>query len=134
MKIAFLYILSLCLLLVGKYSYANDVAQHGSDAHLTAKHIGKMQSFKFASIQKDPAVFSNSNPTITDQVLVSVESEDDDTSFRRKYTLLANFLIVLIGTSFLSYFFSNHKRLFYNSRQLYAVSLYKYILQGALRI
>ena len=134
MKIAFLYILSLCLLLVGKYSYANDVVQHGSDANLKAKHIGKMQTFKFASIHRDPTVFTNSTPALTDQVLVSVESEDDDTSFRRKYTLLANFLIVLIGTSFLSYFFSNHKRLFYNSRQLYAVSLYKYILQGALRI
>jgi hypothetical protein len=134
MKIAFLYILSLCLLMVGMYSYANDIVHHGSNAPLTAKHIGKMETFKFASIQQDPTVFSNSNPTLTDQILVSVENEDDDTSFRRKFTLLANFLIVLAGTLFLTYFFNYFKRLLYDARQLFTARTYKYILQGALRI
>ncbi len=134
MKIACLYILSVCLLMFGKHCYANDIIQQDSNGHLVAKHIGKMQAFEFANIHKDATVFTNSTPTLSEQTIINVETEDDDTGFRRKFTLLANFLIVLAGTLFLTYFFNYFKRLLYNRRQLFTVRSYKYILQGALRI
>ena len=134
MKIAFLYILSLCLLMVGKYSYANDTVKHGSNAPLMAKHIGKMQTFKFASIQRDPTVFTTSAPNGDSETILRVETEDEDIVFRRKMVLMVNYFILAIGSSFLIYFLGYFKRRLYNYRQLFTVSSSKYILQGALRI
>ncbi len=117
--------------MVGKYSYANDVVQHGNDAHLAAKHIGKMQTFKFASIQKDPAVFSTSSPKGGKQFIASFELEDEDIAFRRKMVLMINYFIVAGFASFIIFFLSYLKRRLYNYRQMFTVNSDKYILQGA---
>lgn len=134
MKIACLYILSLCLLMFGRYCYANDLIQHDSNGHLVAKHIGKMQAFKFANIHQDPTVFTNSTPTVNKETIVSVETEDDDMGFRRKFVLIANYCVLLANASFLIYFFNYFKRRLYYFTPLFTVSSSKYILQGALRI
>ncbi len=117
--------------MVGKYSYANDVVMHGNDAHLKAKHIGKMQTFKFASIQKDPTVFATSSPKGEEQLIASVELEDEDIVFRRKMVLMVNYFIVAGFASFIIFFLSYFKRRLYNYSPIFTVYSDKYILQGA---
>ena len=134
MKITFLYILTLCLIMFGKYCYANDIIQHTGNGHLVAKHLGKMQRFKFANIQQDATVFTNSAPTGDDENILRVETEDDDIVFRRKIVLIVNYFILAAGASFLIYFLGCFKRRLYTFKQLITYISNRYILQGALRI
>src|SRR4051812_2413731 len=133
MKIAVLYILALCLLTIGKNSYANDI-QHVQSGHLIAKHIGKMQAFKFANIHQDASVFTNSTPSDDEETILRAETEDEDFVFRRKFVLAVNYFILVAGASFLIYFLSCFKQRLYYFKQVFTVSPSKYILQGALRI
>ena len=133
MKIAHLYILSLCFLLLGGYCAAYGIIPN--DASRPAnKRIGKTQLVKIPVINQDPVISNNVLPLDSKQTLLTVETEDDDTGFRRKFTLLATCLVILSFASFLNYLFKYFKNRLYSYSQLLTVGSYKYLLQGALRI
>ena len=133
MKIAHLYILSLCFLLLGGYCAAYGIVPD-QGSHPATKRIGKTQLVKFTNTNQDPIITHNTLPLEDKQTIVSVANEDDDSGFRRKYVLIATCVIALAYISFFNYLFNHFKNRLYSYRQLFTVSSYKYLLQGALRI
>ena len=133
MKIACLYILSLCFLLLGGYCAAYGIVPD-QGSHPATKRIGKTQLVKFTNTNQDPIITHNTLPLEDKQTIVSVANEDDDSGFRRKYVLIATCVIALAYISFFNYLFNHFKNRLYSYRQLFTVSSYKYLLQGALRI
>ena len=133
MKIAYLYILSLCFLLLGGYCAAYGILPNegGRPAN---KRIGKTQLVKLPVISRDPVISHNGLPLDSKETILTVETEDDDSGFRRKFTLLATYLVILSFASFLNYLFAYFKTRLYSFKQLLTVGSYKYLLQGALRI
>jgi hypothetical protein len=133
MKIAYLYILSLCFLLLGGYCAAYGILpnDHNRPAN---KRIGKTQLVKLPVINRDPVISHNGLPLDGKQTVLTLENEDDDTGFRRKFTLLATCLVVLSFASFLNYLFAYFKARLYSFKQLLTTGSSKYLLQGALRI
>jgi hypothetical protein len=133
MKIAYLYILSLCFLLLGGYCAAYGILPNDS-SHPATKRMGKTQLVKLPVVNQDPVISHNGLPLDTKETILTVEAEDDDTGFRRKFTLLATFLVVLSYASFLNYLYKFFKTRLYSFKQLIPAGSYKYLLQGALRI
>ena len=133
MKIAYLYILSLCFLLLGGYCAAYGIL-HSDGGHPATKRMGKTQLIKLPVVNQDPVISHNGLPLDTKQTILTVETEDDDSGFRRKFTLLATCLVILSAASFLNYLFKYFKNRLYSFKQLSTVGSYKYILQGVLRI
>jgi len=131
MKIAYLYILSLCFLLLGGYCAAYGILPNARPAN---KRIGKTQLVKLPVVNQDPVISHNGLPLDSKQTILTVETEDEDTGFRRKFTLLATCLVILSFSSFLNYLFKYFKNRLYSFKQLLTVGSYKYLLQGALRI
>ena len=133
MKIAYLYILSLCFLLLGGYCAAYGILP-SDGGHPATKRMGKTQLIKLPVVNQDPVISHNGLPLDTKQTILTVETEDDDSGFRRKFTLLATWLVILSFASFLNYLFKYFKNRLYSFKQLSTVGSYKYLLQGALRI
>ena len=133
MKIACLYILSLCFLLLGGYCAVYGIVPNDG-GHPITKRIGKTQLVKLPVINQDPVITHNTLPLDSKQTIVSVVNEDDDSGLRRKYVLLATCLVILAYASFLNYLYKYFKNRLYSYKYLLTVGSYKYLLQGALRI
>jgi hypothetical protein len=133
MKIAYLYILSLCFLLLGGYCAAYGILPN-EGGHPANKRIGKTQLVKLPIANQDPVISHTGLPVDSKETILTVETEDDDTGFRRKFTLLATYLIVFSFASFSNYLFKYFSNRLYCYKQLLSLDSYKYLLQGALRI
>ncbi|GAB2976557.1 hypothetical protein GCM10027049_09290 [Mucilaginibacter puniceus] len=133
MKIAYLYILSLCFLLLGGYCAAYGILPNDNSRPAT-KRIGKTQLVKLPVVNQDPVITHNTLPLDDKQTIVSVVNDDDDFGFRRRYVLLVTSLVILAYASFLNYLYKYFKNRLYSYKQLLTVGAYKYLLQGALRI
>ncbi len=105
---AVLYILCFCFLLIGGYcaAYGNLPNDSGRPAN---KRIGKTQLIKLPVTNQDPIISHNGLPLGSKQTIVTVESEDDDTGFRRKFSLIATCLVIFSFASFLNYLYSYFK-------------------------
>lgn len=134
MKIACLYILSISLILFGKYCYSYGNVHRGNNGYTVAKNIGKSQLVKFPIVNQDPVITNNTLPLDSKQSIFSVENEDDDFGFRRRYVLLAACVLIMAYATLFKYLFKHFKNRPYSNKQIITAGNYKYLLQGALRI
>ena len=77
MKIACLYILSLCFLLLGGYCAAYGIVPNDGN-HAAVKHIGKTQLIKIPNTNRLPVIAGNALPLESKETIVSIESKDDE--------------------------------------------------------
>ncbi|MFD2148037.1 hypothetical protein [Mucilaginibacter antarcticus] len=130
MRTVLIYLLSLSLLLVGGYHYANGAT---CGRHHLSKFITNAEKLKLSK-PNTQAVVGALLTVDKSQILINIEDEEDDASFSRRLLPLAGYFVVLVFAAFTLQILSTLKkralqvqRLSYNSPQIY-------ILQGAMLI
>jgi hypothetical protein len=127
------FFLFLCFLLLKGYDYASAGVHHAGPHYSSAHYIEKSNQVKFESTnQKFPVIISHSLSEKKEE-LISLENEDEDLSFTRKY-VLADCILALIFAWFLLFPGTYLKKRLPFCWHLSYTSSYKYILERALRI
>ncbi|WP_316791870.1 hypothetical protein [Pedobacter frigoris] len=116
----------------------NDTACAGvhqnSNKYSPAQQIKKQQPARLGSENPGFPVVKNTNLSEQKEEFVTLEDENDDLVFSRKYVLAAKFFITLAYASVLVYFYQQFKNRLPFCKHLSYTSSYKYILQRVLRL
>lgn len=134
MKVAIVFFLSLCfLLLKGHTDVYADI--HHNSASYSTQYIEKKQQTQLENTNRNFPVIKDNGLTDKREDFISLEDEDDDDfAFSRKYVLLAKYFITLAYASILICFYKHLKNRLPFCRHLSYSSSYKYLLQRSLRL
>jgi hypothetical protein len=132
-RIIYIYILSFCLLLFGGYCGAYAGNHHTPHGYAQAQRMQKTQQAKVTITGPGVNTLTNTISSDEKRSILTVEDEDDDIAFSRKYVLLTNYFISVVYAAFLIYCCNYFTKRSHVRRQLSTVGS-KYIFQGSLRI
>lgn len=132
MKVLYLFIISLCFLLLGGYSNAHAGTHHQTNFS-SVKHTQRAQQIKLADSVRAHTVLKGAGKSEEPKFLISNEDEDESLS-ARKHVLLVKYSLVVAYTFILSYLLSFFKERLPFCSHLPYISSCKYIAQRALRI
>ncbi len=134
MKVIAVLFLSLCFFLLKGYDSIYTKLHYDTHHFTVAQEINKKQLLHPEVANLKPLFINNSTFSEKKEDFLSVEDDDEDLVFARKYVLISNFFITLAYVSFFIIFCRHLKSLFPFDRQLLHTSSNKYILQRSLRI
>ncbi|MDB5120740.1 MAG: hypothetical protein JWN56_1958 [Sphingobacteriales bacterium] len=132
MRVAYLFFLSLCFLLLGGCNYGYNGAHHNR-SYSQVQTPETIQKVKVVNLSQDFPVITNASLSEEKAYIVSFEDEDEDLDFARKYVLLAKCFFILSYSFIFSSFYNYFKDTLPFCKHLSYCS-YKYILQRVLRI
>jgi hypothetical protein len=129
MKTVLIFTLTLALFLLGGYHPVGATTKH---CHRASKFVADANKTRLTLTQQHSSIHTAVS-TDDKQNIFSIEDEDEDSSFSRKYVQLNQF-VTLFCVAYLFYIcYISKKQLLCLSR-LFIVRLQPYLLQGALRI
>jgi hypothetical protein len=135
MKVAIVFFLSLCFLLLIGRTDAFAGIHRDTFNYSSAQYIGKKQQAQLENLNLNFPVIKDNGFNDKKEEFVSLENEDDDDSlFSRKQVLLAKYFITLAYASLLICFYNYFKNRLPFCRHLSYSSSYKYLLQRVLRL
>lgn len=127
------FFLSLCFLLLKGYNYAHAEIPHTTPGYTAGHSFEKLNQIKLARPDQDHFSITSNSTNQKKEELISLEIEDEDLSFSRKY-ILTRCLLALIYASALFFLASYLKKRLPYCWHLSYTSSFKYILERALRI
>jgi hypothetical protein len=134
MRAVYIFLVCFSFLLLRGYHHAYSATHHHKICYSPAQHIDDKRELQSARASKKTASLTNSQGGNAGESFLSVENEDDDQVFTRKFVVLARYLFILAYILVLGRYCSRLKpglpfwKLFSNA---YSDKL---ILQGILRI
>lgn len=134
MRVAIVFLLFLCFLLLKGYGDVYAGAHHNRVGYILAGQIYKTQQKKSLIANQGAQLMKNSNLNEKKEDLISVEDDDEEPVFNRKYVVLVKYFITLAWASVLIHFYSCFKNRLPFCKHLSYASSYKYILQRVLRL
>jgi hypothetical protein len=130
---AVIFFLFLCVFLFKGNNHTYVWVPHNKICQSAAQNSQNVQQTNSENIKQSFSAINNNSLSEKKEYLISVEDEDDDVVFTRKYVLLAKSFIALTYST-LIYFHTCFKICLTFCRHFCYTSSYKYILQGVLRI
>ncbi|WP_158829225.1 hypothetical protein [Mucilaginibacter lacusdianchii] len=134
MKAAYLFFIALCFLLLRGDSYAYARAHHNALCYSPAQHTDKQNQIKAAVKNQDGTVVTSASSKEVNDYLISVEDDDENTVFARKFMLPAKYFIILSYILVLSTFYTYVKKRLPFCIHLSYIDSCKYLVQRSLRI
>lgn len=133
MRAIFVFVLFFCfLMLTGKsQGYASNPNQN---ALRSSTHLNQTSQIFLSHTNHSTQVVQNNGLKEKKEEFISVENEDEDLVFTKKYVLLVNYFIAIACASLLSYFFNFLKNRLPFCWHLSYTSSNTYLLQRVLRL
>jgi len=129
-----IFFLSLCFLLIKGNDDAYATFLQKKPASSPVQKIEKRLERKFGSANQGFPVFRNNTFKEQKEDFISLEDDDEELTFSRKYVLLAKYFVVLAYTALLACCYNYFKSRLPFCWHLSYISTHKYILQRVLRI